>query len=151
MNIPQCPNCGSTTVEYRYSTSTLMGYSQIIKDGEWQNCDPNWHTSYYTCCECHHKFHMRRQYGKIVDVIDEGQEQKIPIVEMPLTVSDDTYTTAPIDTLYVSGTTETEVKYQWQIDIEDLQRQMKEVKEALQRLEVSMSNGHSDLVETTQM
>ena len=46
---------------------------------------------------------------------------------------------------------ETEVKYQWQIDIKDLQRQMKEIKEALERLEVNMSNGHSDLVETTQM
>ena len=54
-------------------------------------------------------------------------------------------------TLYVPSETEAEVKYQWQIDIEDLQRQMKEVKKALQRLEVSMSNGHSDLVETTQM
>lgn len=84
-----------------------------------------------------------------MDVIDEGQEQKIPIVEMPLTVSNDTYTTAETDTLYIPSVPETEVKYQWQIDIEDLQRQMKEVKEALERLEVNMSNGHSNMVETT--
>ena len=51
----------------------------------------------------------------------------------------------------IPNATEAEVKYRWQIDIEDLQRQMKEVKKALQRLEVNMSNGHSDLVETTQM
>ena len=150
-SIPQCPNCGSTTVEYRYSTSTLMGYSQIIKDGEWQNCDPNWHTSYYTCCKCHHRFHIREQYGKIVDVTDEGQEQEIPIIEMPLTVSNDTYTSIETETLYIPNVSGTEVKYQWQIDIEDLQRQMKEVKEALERLEVNMSNGHNDVVETTQM
>ena len=84
-----------------------------------------------------------------MDIIDEGQEQKIPIVEMPLTVSNDTYTSVETETLYIPSTTETEVKYQWQIDIEDLQRQMKEVKEALERLEVNMSNGHSDMVETT--
>ena len=150
-SIPQCPNCGSTTVEYKYSTSTLMGYSQIIKDGEWQNCDPNWHTSHYTCCKCHHRFHIREQYGKIVDVTDEGQEQEIPIIEMPLTVSNDTYTSIETETLYIPNVSGTEVKYQWQIDIEDLQRQMKEVKEALERLEVNMLNGHSDLVEATQM
>ena len=84
-----------------------------------------------------------------MDITDEGQEQKIPIVEMPLTVSNDTYTSVETETLYIPSTTETEVKYQWQIDIEDLQRQMKEVKEALERLEVNMSNGHSDMVETT--
>ena len=43
------------------------------------------------------------------------------------------------------------MKYQWQIDIEDLQRQMKEVKEALQRLEVNKSNEYSDLVESSKM
>ena len=86
-----------------------------------------------------------------MDITDEGQEQKIPTVEMPLTVSNDTYTSVETETLYIPSTTETEVKYQWQIDIEDLQRQMKEVKEALERLEVNMLNGHSDLVEATQM
>ena len=86
-----------------------------------------------------------------MDVTDEGQEQEIPIIEMPLTVSNDTYTSVETETLYIPSTTETEVKYQWQIDIEDLQRQMKEVKEALERLEVNMLNGHSDLVEATQM
>ena len=84
-----------------------------------------------------------------MDIIDEGQEQKIPVVEMPLTVSNDTYTTVETETLYIPNVSGTEVKYQWQIDIEDLQRQMKEVKEALERLEVNMSNGHSDVVETT--
>ena len=68
---------------------------------------------------------------------------------MPLTVSNDTYTSVETETLYIPNATETEVKYQWQIDIEDLQRQMKEVKEALERLEVNMLNGHSDVVETT--
>ena len=86
-----------------------------------------------------------------MDVTDEGQEQEIPIIEMPLTVSNDTYTSVETETLYIPNVSGTEVKYQWQIDIEDLQRQMKEVKEALERLEVNMSNGHSDLVETTQM
>ena len=86
-----------------------------------------------------------------MDVTDEGQEQEIPIIEMPLTVSNDTYTSVETETLYIPNVSGTEVKYQWQIDIEDLQRQMKEVKEALQRLEVNMSNGHSDVVETTQM
>ena len=84
-----------------------------------------------------------------MDVTDEGQEQEIPIIEMPLTVSNDTYTSVETETLYIPNVSGTEVKYQWQIDIEDLQRQMKEVKEALQRLEVNMSNGHSDVVETT--
>ena len=72
---------------------------------------------------------------------------------MPISVSDN-ITAATASTLTINtdkNENEAQIKYQWQIDIEDLQRQMKEVKEALQRLEVSMSNGHSDLVETTQM
>ena len=149
MNIPQCPNCGSTTVEYRYSTSTLMGYSQIIKDGEWQNCDPNWHTSHYTCCKCHHRFYIREQYGKIVDVTDDGEEATVPVLKVPINKPDSSSITSA--TIKVDNNISTKIKYQWQIDIEDLQRQMKEVKEALERLEVNMSNGHSDVVETTQM
>ena len=110
INISQCPNCGSTTVEYRYSTSTLMGYSQIIKDGEWQSCDPNWHTSYYTCCECHHKFRIREQYGEIVDITDDGKEQEIPIIKAPLTVESSTYTSTETETLYIPNVSGTEVK-----------------------------------------
>ena len=49
------------------------------------------------------------------------------------------------------GSTTVEYRYSTSTLIEDLQRQMKEVKEALERLEVNMSNGHSDLVEATQM
>ena len=147
--IPKCPNCDSTTVQYRYATSTLMGYSQIIKDGEWQGSDPNWHTSHYICCECHHKFYIREQYGKIVDVIDDGEEAVVPVLKVPINKPDSSSITSA--TIKVDNNVSTRIKYQWQVDIEELQRQMKEVKEALERLEVNMSNGHSDMVETTQM
>ena len=153
MNIPQCPNCGGTRVQYRYSMSTTMGFVPVIDNGILEDCDPNYHTSFYTCCKCHHNFYIREQYGKVIDVVDEGEIKEIPIEKMPISVSDN-ITAATASTLTINtdkNENEAQIKYQWQIDIEDLQRQMKEVKEALQRLEVSMSNGHSDLVETTQM
>jgi len=152
MNIPQCPHCGGTRLQYRYSTSTAMGFTQIIDNGVWEDCDPNYYTSFYICCKCHHNFYIREQYGKVIDVVDEGEIKQVPIEKMPISVNDNTTVTA--STLAINtnkNATEAEIKYQGQIDIEDLQRQMKEVKAALERLEVNMSNGHSNVVETTKM
>ena len=151
MNIPQCPHCGGTRVQYRYSTSTAMGFAQIIDNGVWEDCDPNYHTSFYICCKCHHNFYIREQYGKVIDVVDEGEIKQVPIEKMPISVNDNTTAVAG-STLTINTdktANEVQIKYQWQIDIEDLQRQMKEVKEALQRLEVNMHHGHNDVVETT--
>ena len=143
--IPQCPNCGCTRVQYNYSTSTLMGYTKIIDNGKLESCDPNWHTSYYTCCKCSHKFHISERYGRVEEIKDDGPVPQVPISNIPLNASEGT------STISIKEIPETEIKFKWQIDIEDLQRQMKEVKEALERLEVNMSNGHNNLVETTQM
>ena len=153
MNIPQCPHCGGTRVQYKHSMSTAMGFVQIINNGVWEDCDPNYHTSFYFCCKCHHNFYIREQYGKVVDVVDEGETKEIPIESTPINVSDNT-TEITASTLTINtgkNANDIQMKYQWQIDIEDLQRQMKEVKEALQRLEVNKPNEYSDLVESSKM
>jgi len=71
----------------------------------------------------------------------------VPVLKVPINKPDSSSITSA--TIKVDNNVSTRIKYQWQVDIEELQRQMKEVKEALERLEVNMSNGHSDMVETT--
>ena len=84
--VPTCPNCGCTRAYYRYTVSTLMGYTQIVDNGKIECCDPNWHTTFYTCTQCHHEFRVVERYGKIERIEDEGHEPDIMVVNAPITV-----------------------------------------------------------------
>ena len=85
MTIPKCPACGSTRVQYHYSTSTALGWAHIIENGVDVSENPNWVTSYYSCCnaDCRHDFHIVEHLGEI-DVVDDGAKPSAPTIEMPI-------------------------------------------------------------------
>lgn len=52
----KCPKCGAKYFEVGPSTSTLVYYPPIIKDGVNINPDHNTSVTTYTCCECGHRW-----------------------------------------------------------------------------------------------
>lgn len=52
----KCPKCGAKYFEVGPSTSTLVYYPTIIKDGVNINPDCNKSVTTYTCCECGHRW-----------------------------------------------------------------------------------------------
>ena len=139
--IPKCPNCSCTRVQFLYKTSTLMGYAQIINNGEVESRDPNWHTSYYTCCECHHRFHIRERYGEIEEIEDDGTTEVVPIADIPISVTGETSTDTL--TINVSNEYKNQIKYQWELDIEELQHKVKEIQTELDQLKEEFFNEHN--------
>lgn len=85
----KCPNCEKSHYVEHYSTTTALGWVQEYKDGELVNSNPNVSTTYCTCCECKHDFHYEEQYGEIIKIIDDGEKPEVPILEVPLTISND--------------------------------------------------------------
>ena len=51
-----CPKCGKSHYAYLYSTTTLLGWTPIYKDGKLISKDPNVTTNYLECMECGHHF-----------------------------------------------------------------------------------------------
>lgn len=82
----RCPNCGESYYTVRYSTKTALGWMPTYRNGIKINDDPNTTTTYCTCCNCKHDFHYEEQYGKIIKIIDEGEKPEVPVLEMPITM-----------------------------------------------------------------
>lgn len=59
-----CPKCGKSYYQEKYSVSTAMYSPIVIKDGEIISEDPNYHTTYCTCCACGIDFSIRRHKGE---------------------------------------------------------------------------------------
>ena len=78
-----CPNCNSTHWIEHFSMSTAMGWVQEYENGLPINSNPNIITTKCTCCECHHDFTYKVQYGEILDIIDEGEKPQVPVIKMP--------------------------------------------------------------------
>ena len=64
----KCPNCGANHATYHYTISTALHWTPVVKDGTLISNDPNFSSSYYTCCECGNNFIVREQYGEIIEV-----------------------------------------------------------------------------------
>lgn len=82
----KCPNCGESYYAEHYSTTTALGWTPVYKDGVEINGNPNVTTTYCTCCNCKHDFHYEEQYGEIIKIIDDGEKPEVPVLEMPLTM-----------------------------------------------------------------
>lgn len=52
----KCPHCRDSYYQYLYSTSTLMGWSPIYKDGVLINKNPNKTTEHFRCLNCGNNF-----------------------------------------------------------------------------------------------
>ena len=137
----KCPNCGESTYTERYSTSTLV-YSPIeVIDGEYHFNDPNTHTTYCYCQKCRHYFHGSIYHGKIT-MVDEGEvpkEHAVDSTQLNIT-ADSTIKTVPLEathlavaTVKIDGTP-MRTQYKWETDIENLQKEVQQLKEQVAEL-----------------
>ena len=137
--VPTCPNCGCTRLYFRYKMSTLIGFTQIVNNGELEACDPNWHTSFYTCTKCGHNFSIKERYGKIESIDDEGPSQEVPTIDTPITVPDGTGIedcTISLDECNVKGI---EIKYHQEL-FDDLCKEVEKVKKQLEQLNTDIKD-----------
>lgn len=142
MNVYTCPNCGSNSYEERYSESTLVYAPRMVLEGQYHFHDPNIHTTHCTCLKCHHKFDVKEQEGKILDIIDCGETLKVPTINEDIT----SYTVEPVTTKYVPIETTVSIahidkegnplreKTQVEKDIEKLQDEVSNLKEQISDL-----------------
>lgn len=56
-----CPYCGANYYRINSEVSTLIGYSEIIKDGKVVSEDPNTYTTHCTCLQCNNDFKIVRK------------------------------------------------------------------------------------------
>ena len=96
MNI-KCPNCGKSHYIQHYSTTTALGWVQEYENGVPLNSNPNVSTTYCTCCECHHDFFYTEQYGEVQEIVDKGEHPEVPVLNVPITVPNDTNMAVPED------------------------------------------------------
>jgi len=80
----KCPNCGGTSFLYKYSTSTLLAGTTTIENGKVEYHDPNWHTSYYTCTNCHHKISVQEKAGTAPVIEDHGEIPITPVQKVDI-------------------------------------------------------------------
>lgn len=80
MIVYNCPNCGANSYEEKYSESTLLYAPKMVLEGRYHFHDPNIHTTHCICLKCHHKFDVKEQEGKILNIIDKGEEIQIPVI-----------------------------------------------------------------------
>ena len=135
-----CPNCGGTDVQYHYGTRTAMYWPHIYHDGVLEDNDPNISTEYYTCCKCHHKFYIKAQHGDIIECEDQGRELIVPVIEADLTAGTSVTAYVPQQASTAIGIIDlnnspVRAKYQWEVDIEELQKEVASIKESLARLD----------------
>lgn len=145
MNVYNCPNCGANSYEERYTESTAI-YSPIrVLEGQYHFHDPNIHTTHCTCLKCHHKFDVKEQEGKILDIIDRGEEPKVPTINENITFcAEDPIATivneyVPMKTKVSIATIDEEgnplrEKTKVEKDIEELHNEVKELKEQISNL-----------------
>lgn len=87
MNNFKCPNCGESDYIVHYSTSTALYAPAHFVNGKQVSSDPNYHTSYCTCCKCSHDFTATEHEGNIT-YEDKGMTEQIPVIPTPITIDD---------------------------------------------------------------
>lgn len=128
MNI-NCPNCGKSYYAEHYSTTTALGWTPVYKDGVEINGNPNVTTTYCTCCNCKHNFHYEEQYGEIIKIIDDGEKPEVPVLEVPLTIPNDSddFKIDPEKLIAPSSKFENSIHLVTDEDLAELKEQVKEL------------------------
>jgi len=145
MSIYTCPNCGSNSYEEKYSESTLLYAPRMVLEGQYHFHDPNIHTTHCICLKCHHKFDIKEQEGKILDIIDKGEESKSPTINENITFCAGDSITAvtneyvPMETKVSIATIDEDgnplrEKTKIEKDIEELHNEVKDLKEQISDL-----------------
>lgn len=135
MNIRiKCPNCGASHYEHKYSTCTAMYYPPIYKDGVNTNPDGNITTNYCRCIKCNHNFYYTEQYGKVEEIVDEGEAPFVPTLNVPLTVPENV-NSEPFTIEEVHEAPTLEVKTEFDTRIDELVEQIKNLTERVEKLQ----------------
>lgn len=135
MNIRiKCPNCGASHYEHKYSTCTAVYYPPIYKDGVNTNPDGNVTTNYCKCIKCNHNFYYTEQYGKVGDIVDEGEAPFVPTLNVPLTVPENV-NSEPFTIEEVHEAPTLEVKTNFDKRIDELVEQVKDLTERVEKVE----------------
>lgn len=129
-----CPNCGVSHYSVRYTSTTAMGWIQTYKDGVPQNDNPNISTTFCTCCNCKHNFHYQVQYGKVIDIVDDGKLPEVPVIEL-----DDLTQTTDTDIEYEKlvvkpSECKNEIEIPIQLQVDKILKELEEVKEEIKEL-----------------
>lgn len=132
----KCPNCGASHYNEGLTLSTALYWQPEYKDGVLQNSNPNTSTTEYLCLDCNHKFRIKVQHDKIISNMDLGEIK--PTQTSDIAINNTDY--VPIDTKVAMATIDTSTntlvrhKYQWEVDIEELREQLKQVMLELQEI-----------------
>ena len=129
----QCPNCGKSHYSEKYSMRTAMYYPPVWKNGINVNPDGNFTTTYCYCCECHHNFIVKIQYGEVVSITDDGEFKPDPIVKKADAPKDIT-AIAVKDAMINIDPKPIAPHYAWESDIQELKEQVADLKKQIAEL-----------------
>lgn len=127
----RCPHCGASHYSEGPSMCTAVYYPPIWKDGVNTNPDGNVTTTKAHCCECNYDFIIKTQYDKVWTELGKYNPPKAPL---------DTNITVPIETHLATATINVKTnqpvrtQYQWEIDIEEMKKEIKELKQQIEML-----------------
>lgn len=120
----KCPNCGASHYMEGPSQRTLLYCPPIWKDGVNQNPDTNITTTEAHCLDCNFDFEIKEQNGETWTVL-KSYNPPPPNSNIDITAKTEQ---VPMDNMSLGTATiniETgeamRQKYQWEVDIEDLQ------------------------------
>ena len=138
----KCPNCGASHYSEGPSMRTAVYYPPVWKDGVNTNPDRNTTTTKAHCYECNYDFIIKECAGEVWTEQGQYNPPKSPLNG---DITAGAYTTTeyvPIEaqTKIATATINLETgeamrqKYQWEVDIEELQKQVKELKNEISTL-----------------
>lgn len=123
----KCPNCGASHYMEGPSQRTLVYYPPIWKDNINTNPDMNVTTTEAHCLECNFDFEIKEQNGKTWTIL-KSYNPPPPKPDIDITAKTEQ---VPMNNMFL-GTATIDIetgemmrqKYQWEIDIENLQNKI---------------------------
>ena len=135
----KCPHCGASHYSEGPSMRTAVYYPPVWKDGVNINPDRNVTTTEAHCYECNYDF-IIKLCGEEVWTEEIKFNPPQPPIDINITAIPNSYVPIEAQTQIATATINLETgesmrqKYQWEIDIEELQEQVKELKNEISTL-----------------
>lgn len=124
-----CPNCGASHYMEGPSQRTLMYFPPIWENGINKNKDMNVTTTKAHCCECNFDFEIKEQEGRVWTIL-KSYNPPPPTSDIDITARTDEYvpienqTQTAVATINIDTGETMRQRYQWEIDIEQLQERV---------------------------
>lgn len=135
----KCPHCGASHYSEGPSMRTAVYYPPVWKNGVNINPDRNVTTTEAHCYECNYDF-IIKSCGEEVWTEEIKFNPPQPPIDINITAAPNAYIPIEAQTQIATATINLETeepicqKYQWEIDIEELQEQVKELKNEISTL-----------------